>query len=377
MRRRRRRPGAGGGAVRRGDHRFLERSDRGTFRCVARAGVGDLARTYRAQFQVRPNTSRAGAGHDDSGTVSRARRPSTPPKPRAAHVRRRRGRRRFQRDQWRPHRPSVRPRHWRDLGASASRVGLRRRWRSASALLPRVGQPRQRPAHALDAAFVTASSAMAGLARARPARTAARAAADHPASPPTTALDAYSRIVTTVDQRYAPAWPTCASRAAASRPPPRRCGQHIVITPDGFTLASAHVVERADEAGDRIVRRRPRATPRVWRRPLSGLAVLRLDSDAQPGQRLSDARTSRVGGSRRSDQQPLTAHSFVTAGVRLGPRRFAPRPTTAPRPLVDDVDPDGALRSMPAARRRRWWRRPSRRDSTRPVASTAPAFAVP
>src|SRR5213078_623308 len=86
------------------------------------------------------------------------------------------------------------------------------------------------------------------------------------------ALDAYSRAVTAVAERLTPS--VANLRVSRRVRGGRRLdggGSAVVITPDGFTLTSAHVIERTD--GGRVVRRRSRARVRGRR----------LGSDVRPG----------------------------------------------------------------------------------------------
>ena len=90
------------------------------------------------------------------------------------------------------------------------------------------------------------------------------------------ALDAYSRVVTHVAEQLAPS-------VANLRVARRGGGSGVVITPDGFMLTSAHVVEsrrgrpriRAAFTDGREVEARV-----VGADPLSDLAVLRADGEA-------------------------------------------------------------------------------------------------
>src|ERR671922_819440 len=95
------------------------------------------------------------------------------------------------------------------------------------------------------------------------------------------ALDAYSQAVTTVAERLSP---SVANLRVSRRVRGGRIldggGSSVVITPDGFMLTSAHVVDRTDGSGRAsFVDGRELTFQLVGSDPLSDLAVLRLDGD--------------------------------------------------------------------------------------------------
>src|SRR3954454_16944175 len=88
------------------------------------------------------------------------------------------------------------------------------------------------------------------------------------------ALDAYSRVVTTVSERLAPALPTLRiTRRTRGGRMPTGGGSAVVLTPDRFLLSNAHVVAGRGAGGGaavgtrraRVVRRRPRDVVRDCR----------------------------------------------------------------------------------------------------------------
>ena len=84
------------------------------------------------------------------------------------------------------------------------------------------------------------------------------------------ALDAYSRAVTGVVERLAPAVANLRVR--------RGGGSAVVITPDGFMLTSAHVVARSRGGEASFVDGTETAFDVVGSDPFSDLAVLRADA---------------------------------------------------------------------------------------------------
>src|SRR5438445_10441368 len=110
-------------------------------------------------------------------------------------------------------------------------------------------------------------------------------------------LDACSRAVTSVAERLAP---SVANLRVARRVRGGRIhdggGSAVVVTPDGFTLTSAHVVARTEGRGRAsFVDGRELDFAVVGSDPLSDLAVLRVDArDLVPAE-LGDAEALRVG----------------------------------------------------------------------------------
>ena len=159
------------------------------------------------------------------------------------------------------------------------------------------------------------------------------------------ALDAYSRVVTTVAERLAP---SVANLRVARRVRGGRrldgAGSAVVITPDGFTLTSAHVVEHTDGTGiASFVDGRELAYDVVGADPLSDLAVLRLDGDAEPAE-LGDAESLRVGQLVVAIGNPHGFAGSVTAGVVSALGRSLPVRSRRAARIVDNViQTDAAL----------------------------------
>jgi S1-C subfamily serine protease len=125
------------------------------------------------------------------------------------------------------------------------------------------------------------------------------------------ALDAYSLAVTTVAERLSP---SVANLRVSRRVRGGRIldggGSGVVITPDGFTLTSAHVVARTEGKGRAsFVDGRELEFEVVGSDPLSDLAVLRVDArDLVPAE-LGDAESGRrsSGTSSSSGRRPQVA----------------------------------------------------------------------
>jgi serine protease Do len=157
------------------------------------------------------------------------------------------------------------------------------------------------------------------------------------------ALDAYSRAVTAVAERLSP---SVASLRVSRRVRGGRlldgAGSAVVISPDGFTLTSAHVVARTDGSGRAsFVDGREHEFDVIGSDPLSDLAVLRLDaSDLEPAE-LGDAERLRVGQLVVAIGNPHGFSGSVTAGVvsQLG----RSLPVAAGRIVDNVIQTDAAL----------------------------------
>jgi S1-C subfamily serine protease len=160
------------------------------------------------------------------------------------------------------------------------------------------------------------------------------------------ALDAYSRVVTTVAEQLAPSVANLrVSRRVRGGRRLDGAGSAVVITPDGFTLTSAHVVERTDGTGRAsFVDGREIDFQLVGSDPLSDLAVLRLDSRDLTPAVLGDAEQLRVGQLVVAIGNPHGFAGSVTAGVVSALGRSLPTRAGAMTRYVENViQTDAAL----------------------------------
>ena len=160
------------------------------------------------------------------------------------------------------------------------------------------------------------------------------------------ALDAYSRAVIAVAERLAP---SVANLRVSRRVRGGRVlaggGSGVVVTPDGFMLTSAHVVDRSDGAvRASFVDGREVEAKLVGTDPLSDLAVLRVEnSDLAPAE-LGDAESLRVGQLVVAIGNPNGFASSVTAGVVSALGRSLPVRSRAAGRIVENViQTDAAL----------------------------------
>jgi S1-C subfamily serine protease len=153
------------------------------------------------------------------------------------------------------------------------------------------------------------------------------------------ALDAYSRAVTAVADRLIPSVVSLRVRQAARGGD--GAGSGVVITPDGFTLTSAHVVGGTDRGSASFVDGREVAFDVVGRDRLSDLAVLRLEGSGFPAAELGDAADLRVGQLVVAIGNPMGFGGTVTAGVVSALGRALP--TGAGRVVENVIQTDAAL----------------------------------
>jgi serine protease Do len=156
------------------------------------------------------------------------------------------------------------------------------------------------------------------------------------------ALDAYSRVVMGVAESVSP---SVANLRLSRRGRTVGAGSGVVITPDGFLLTSAHVVEGgAGRVGASFTDGRELTLRIVGADPLSDLAVLRADEPAPAPAPLGDAAALRVGQLVVAIGNPHGFASSVTAGVVSALGRSLPTRSGRAMRVVDDViQTDAAL----------------------------------
>jgi serine protease Do len=164
--------------------------------------------------------------------------------------------------------------------------------------------------------------------------------------PDAEALDAYSRVVTTVAERLAP---SVANLRVSRRVRGGRTldggGSGVVITPDGYMLTSAHVVDRT--AGRNIASfadGTEHGVEVVGADPLSDLAVLRAEANGLSAAELGDAEELRVGQLVVAIGNPHGFGGSVTAGVVSALGRSLPTRSGSTMRYVENViQTDAAL----------------------------------
>jgi S1-C subfamily serine protease len=157
------------------------------------------------------------------------------------------------------------------------------------------------------------------------------------------ALDAYSRVVTTVAAQVLPSVAALAVRTARGA----GAGSGVTFTNDGFLLTSAHVVAGASGGMATFSDGSEGQFDVVGADPLSDLAVLRTRSGGgagAPPAELGDADTLKIGQLVVAVGNPMGLAGSVTAGVVSGLGRSLPARDGRYVRLIDDViQTDAAL----------------------------------
>ncbi len=151
------------------------------------------------------------------------------------------------------------------------------------------------------------------------------------------ALDAYSAAVVRVARQVLPS--VASLRVRGSRG--EGAGSASVLTPDGFLLTSAHVVEGANQATAEFVDGTQTPVEVTGRDPLSDLAVLRASGSVPDPVVLGDAATLQVGQLVVALGNPLGLSGSVTAGIVSGLGRSLP--TQRGRVVDEVIQTDAAL----------------------------------
>jgi serine protease Do len=160
------------------------------------------------------------------------------------------------------------------------------------------------------------------------------------------ALDAYSRVVTTVARDLAPSVANLrVTRRLRGGRTAMGGGSAVVITPDGFLVTSAHVVEGSRSGSASFVDGREMRFAVVGADPLSDIAVLRAGAEDLAPARLGDASELRVGQLVVAIGNPHGYAGSVTAGVVSALGRSLPVGRRGgPRRMVENVvQTDAAL----------------------------------
>src|ERR1700727_882898 len=160
-----------------------------------------------------------------------------------------------------------------------------------------------------------------------------------------TPLDAYSRTVIAVADALSESVANLQVTRRTRRGPAQGAGSGVVISPDGFLITSAHVVEGSRKGVASFGDGREAKVSLIGADPLSDLAVLRADDGSLAPATLGDAGGLRVGQLVVAIGNPQGFASSVTAGVVSGLGRSLPVGSRGgPRRLVENViQTDAAL----------------------------------
>ncbi len=159
------------------------------------------------------------------------------------------------------------------------------------------------------------------------------------------AFDAYSRTVSGVAERLRPSVAHLAVARRTRRGHREGGGSAVAISPDGFMLTSAHVVDGAEHGvSAAFADGREHRAEVVGQDPLSDLAVVRADAgDLEPAE-LGDADALRVGQLVVAIGSPMGLAGTLTAGVVSALGRSLPtRHGSAGRLVENVIQTDAAL----------------------------------
>jgi S1-C subfamily serine protease len=157
------------------------------------------------------------------------------------------------------------------------------------------------------------------------------------------ALDAYSRIVSSIAERLSPSVASVRVSRQMGGWSAGGAGSAVAFTPDGYLVSSAHVVAGTDRGEAAFIDGSERPFRVVGRDPLSDLAVIRAEGAVEPAP-LGDASRLRVGQLVVAIGNPLGFAGTVTAGVvsALG-RSLAARDGRSSRLVENVIQTDAAL----------------------------------
>ena len=128
------------------------------------------------------------------------------------------------------------------------------------------------------------------------------------ADPASALLDAYSQAVVRVVERVTPS--VVNVRRGQSG------GSGVIVTPDGYALTNAHVVEGVREVAVTLRNEtEPVRAPVVGADPATDLAVVRIPRSGLPAAELAESEALRVGQLVIAIGDPLGFQSTVTTGV--------------------------------------------------------------
>ena len=154
------------------------------------------------------------------------------------------------------------------------------------------------------------------------------------------ALDAYSRVVSSVASALLPSVASLTVKIRRGE----GAGSAVVFTPAGFALTSAHVVAANDSGLAEFTGGAQTAYDVVGSAPLADLAVLRIRDVDVPQATLGNADNLRIGQLVVAGGNPLGLAGSVTAGVVSALGRSLPVRDGRSIRLIDDViQTDAAL----------------------------------
>jgi len=167
---------------------------------------------------------------------------------------------------------------------------------------------------------------------------AAEVPVEREARPGDDALDSYSRTVTAVADRLAPAVGSLSVMRPTRRGSmPAGAGSGVVVSNDGYLLTSAHVVGSHNTGRAAFADGRELRFEVAGRDPLSDLAIIRTDDGNLTSADLGDADELRVGQLVVAIGNPHGLAGSVTAGVVSALGRALPAGGRRRARIIDNV----------------------------------------
>jgi serine protease Do len=112
--------------------------------------------------------------------------------------------------------------------------------------------------------------------------------------------------------------------------PMRGQGSGFIVSPDGYILTNAHVVDSADEVWVRLTDRREFKAKVIGSDKQSDIAVLRIDAKSLPTVKLGDSKTVKPGEWVAAIGSPFGFENSVSAGIVSAKARSLPDATYVP-----------------------------------------------
>ena len=119
-------------------------------------------------------------------------------------------------------------------------------------------------------------------------------------------------------------------RGGQNMPQPRGEGSGFIVSPDGYILTNAHVVENAEEVTVKTTDRREYTAKVVGSDPATDIAVLKIDAKNLPTVKIGDASKLRPGEWVIAIGSPFGFENSVTAGIVSATSRSMPGSNYAP-----------------------------------------------
>jgi serine protease Do len=112
--------------------------------------------------------------------------------------------------------------------------------------------------------------------------------------------------------------------------PMRGEGSGFIVSPDGYILTNAHVVDNAEHVTVRLTDRREFTAKVVGKDKATDVAVLKIDSTGLPTVKIGDSRRAQVGEWVVAIGSPFGFENSVTAGIVSAKSRSLPDGTYVP-----------------------------------------------